>query len=179
MLKKLFLYLLFALQGLSINLSNAQPMYQAAAHSQHDSEHATQDDMKATTYQPTSVLDIRKMSVLDDIIDELSKNRVVFVGEAHDQYSHHLVQLDIIKALYAREPNISIGMEMFQQPFQKYLDAFIGGELDERGMLIGTEYFDRWSFDYRLYRPILEFAHEQKIPVIALNIEKEITSKVG
>jgi uncharacterized iron-regulated protein len=38
---------------------------------------------------------------------------------------------------------------------------------------------ERWRFDYRLYRPILSFAREHGIPVIALNIPKEITAKVS
>ncbi len=38
---------------------------------------------------------------------------------------------------------------------------------------------ERWRFDYRLYRPILSFAREHKIPVIALNIPKEVTAKVS
>jgi hypothetical protein len=46
-------------------------------------------------------------------------------------------------------------------------------------MLRRTDYFERWRYDYRLYRPILRFAREHGIPVIALNLEREITEKVG
>lgn len=127
----------------------------------------------------TPVLDIRTMSRLDDIIKVLSTKDVIHIGESHDQYSHHLAQLDIIMAIHAADPDLAIGMEMFQQPFQKYLDEFISGELGEQDMLRQTEYFTRWAYDYRLYKPILDFARENGIPIVALNIEKEITSKVG
>src|SRR5208283_5986305 len=53
------------------------------------------------------------------------------------------------------------------------------GTIDERAMLKGTEYFKRWGFDYNLYRPVLTFAREEKIPVIALNIRHEIPDKVS
>ena len=46
-------------------------------------------------------------------------------------------------------------------------------------MLAQTEYYNRWQFDYRLYAPILEFAREQGIPVVALNVRQEISSKVA
>ncbi|HEC16214.1 MAG TPA: PDZ domain-containing protein [Sedimenticola sp.] len=125
------------------------------------------------------VLDLRNIPSLENIMPELSRARVVFVGEAHTSYGHHLSQLEIIRRLYEIDPNIAIGMEFFQQPFQKYLDAYSAGELEEAEMLRKTEYYSRWSFDYRLYRPILRYAREQGIPLIALNLPKEITRKVG
>lgn len=70
-------------------------------------------------------------------------------------------------------------MEFFQQPFQRQLDAYIAGELTEAEFLRQTEYFDRWRFDYRLYRPILRYAREHGIPLVALNVPREITEKVG
>ncbi len=118
-------------------------------------------------------------NTLAAILPALAKKRVVFVGETHDQYQHHQVQLAVIKGLYARHPDMAIGMEFFQQPFQPVLDAYIAAEIDEQTLLEKTEYFDRWRFDYRLYQPILQFARAHKIPLVALNLPKEITHKVG
>jgi len=70
-------------------------------------------------------------------------------------------------------------MEFFQQPFQPALDAYVAGELSEADLLRRTEYFHRWRFDYRLYRPILRYAREHGIPLIALNVPSEIVDKVG
>jgi hypothetical protein len=74
---------------------------------------------------------------------------------------------------------VAIGMEMFQRPFQGALDDYLNGRIDEKAFLKQSEYFQRWRFDYNLYRPILQFAREEKIPVVALNIPREITEKVG
>jgi uncharacterized iron-regulated protein len=74
---------------------------------------------------------------------------------------------------------MAIGMEMFQRPFQNTLDDFIEGRLSEMDFLKQSEYFKRWGFDYSLYKPILDFAREEKIPVIALNLPKELTAKVS
>ena len=43
---------------------------------------------------------------------------LVCVGETHDSDLHHRVQLQIIKALFARDERLGVGMEMFQRPFQ-------------------------------------------------------------
>ena len=127
----------------------------------------------------TLVVDLANLTNLETLIPRLADRRVVFVGEAHDRYEDHLNQLAIIRGMHQRGADLAIGMEMFQQPFQAALDAYIAGEIDEDEMLRRTDYFERWRFDYRLYRPILRFAREQGIPVIALNLEREITTKVG
>ena len=127
----------------------------------------------------SSVLDMTEVTGLQTIIPRLADKRVVYVGETHDKYSHHLNQLEIIRALHERNPEIAIGMEFFQQPYQKPLDDYIAGRLNERGMLADTEWFNRWIYDYRLYRPILDFAREEGIPVIALNVPMELTRRVS
>jgi uncharacterized iron-regulated protein len=104
---------------------------------------------------------------------------VIFVGESHDRYEDHLNQLAVIEGLHAQGKSLAIGMEFFQQPYQDAIDAYIAGEINEAEFLRRTEYFDRWRFDYRLYRPILRFAREKGIPVIALNLEAELTRRVG
>jgi uncharacterized iron-regulated protein len=127
----------------------------------------------------TSVLDLSTLTGLQALIDKLAEKRVVFVGEQHDRYEDHLNQLAVIAGLHEKGKELAIGMEFFQQPFQPDLDAFIAGEISEKEMLRRTDYFERWRYDYRLYRPILRFAREHGIPVIALNLEREITEKVG
>ncbi len=68
---------------------------------------------------------------------------------------------------------------MFQRPFQSALDDYISGKIDERTFLRRSQYFKRWGFDYHLYRPIVEFCRENGIPVVALNLKKEISRKIA
>jgi uncharacterized iron-regulated protein len=51
--------------------------------------------------------------------------------------------------------------------------------MDEKEFLKRSEYFERWGFDYNLYKPILDFAKAETIPVIALNMDREIIRKVS
>jgi len=124
-------------------------------------------------------IDLRSDLDLDKVVSSVASSRVIYVGEIHDDYADHLTQLEIVRRLYAINPNIAIGMEQFQQPFQEIIDRYIRGELDEKGLIRDTKWMERWKFDYRLYRPILSFAREQQIPVIALNLSKEIVGKVS
>lgn len=137
------------------------------------------DPAKASNDPQTRVLDLAALSDMDGLIDKLAEKRVVFVGEQHDRYDHHLNQLAVIKGLFQRHPDLVIGLEFFQQPFQADLDAYIAGDIDEREFLKRSEYFSRWRYDYRLYRPIIRFAKENGIALIALNVPKELTEKVA
>ena len=127
----------------------------------------------------TPVLDLGATADLAAIIPRLADKRVVFVSETHNRLDHHLTQLEIIRGLHAVHPRLAIGMEAFQQPFQGVLDDYIAGRIDEQAMLRATEYYRRWRFDFRLYAPILRYAREHQLPVIALNLPAELTRKVG
>jgi uncharacterized iron-regulated protein len=129
--------------------------------------------------QSTPVLDLGTLQDLESMIPKLVDKRVVFVSETHDRFDHHLTQLEIIRRLHALQPRLAIGMEAFQQPFQAVLDDYIAGKLSEQELLRDTEYYSRWRFDYRLYAPILRYAREQQLPVVALNLPAGLTRKVG
>jgi uncharacterized iron-regulated protein len=116
---------------------------------------------------------------LSQVIDSVRDKRIVYVGEEHTNYAHHAVQLEVIKSLFEKDQKMAIGMEMFQIPYQAALDDYINGAIDRKTFLKKTEYFSRWRFDYELYQPIIDFARENRIPVIALNIEREVIDLVS
>jgi aminopeptidase N len=126
-----------------------------------------------------AAIDLSVLKTLPDAIREAEKKRIIYVGEYHDKYEHHAVQLQVIRSLFTKGEKVAIGMEMFQRPFQPALDDYIQGRTDERTFLRTSEYFKRWVFDYNLYKPILDFARENRIPVVALNQRREITDKVA
>jgi uncharacterized iron-regulated protein len=140
---------------------------------------STTASLDRTSPERTPALDLQTATNLEGIIPVLAEKRVVLVGESHDRYESHVMQLEIIRRLHALHPRLAIGMEMFQQPFQGALDDYIAGRADEKQLLRETEYYRRWRFDFRLYAPILEYAREHKIPVVALNLPAELTGKVG
>ena len=124
------------------------------------------------------MLDLSDPRQINELTGKLTEKRALFVGEIHDMQEHHQNQLRLIQNLYERNPDIAIGVEYFQQPYQSHLNDYIAGYIDEREMLVRTEYFKRWNIDYRMLQPILRFAREKHIPVLALNISEEIHHKV-
>ena len=116
---------------------------------------------------------------LNQILPKLKKAKVVYLGETHDSSQDHENQLKIIQELYQNNTRIAIGMEMFQRPFQEVVNQYIAGKITEAELIEKSEYKTRWGFDWELYAPILRFAKEKNIPVLALNTPSEITRKVA
>jgi uncharacterized iron-regulated protein len=138
-------------------------------------ERAIDDTLEVSS---TVAVEISDLKTFANVMEGVANKKIVYVGENHNQYSHHVIELEIIKDLHRRGKKIAIGMEMFQRPFQKPLDDYIESRIDEREFLKKTQYFKWWGFDYNLYRPILLFARSEKIPVVALNQKQEIVDKV-
>ena len=119
------------------------------------------------------------LSPVDLIINDVSEKRVIYIGEHHDRFSHHMAQLRVIQGLDRRDRRLAVGMEMFQRPFQDVLDRYLDGQIDEKTFLKESEYLKRWRYDYHLYRPIIEYCKEHGIPILALNLPAEISKKVA
>ncbi len=115
----------------------------------------------------------------DDMLEELAKAQVVYVGESHTNPEHHEIQLRILEALFEKKNLHGIGMEMFQRRFQPVLDDWVEGRIGEQELLERCEWKKRWAYDFALYRPILKFARDKRIPVIALNVERETRKLVS
>ncbi len=113
------------------------------------------------------------------ILDELVKADVVYLGETHNNPDDHKAQLEILQRLHQRNPKIAIAMEMFQRPYQSIIDRYLAGELTEAELIEQTEYEKRWGFPWEYYAPLLRFAKDNKLPVLALNTPTEITRKVA
>lgn len=109
----------------------------------------------------------------------LRTKAVIYVGERHDQPGDHGVQYAILRHLHREEASLAIGMEMFQVPFQEPLDKWSAGQIDETVLRRETEYDKRWGFDFSMYRPILEYARNRGIEVVALNAPKELAYAVA
>ena len=110
------------------------------------------------------------------MVAELKGARVVFVGETHDVASHHQVQFDVIKALHEAGTPLAIGMEMFATPSQRDLDQWVAGRLDAGSFK--WIFRDNWKEKWWLYSDIFFYARDNHIPLIGLNIPKEIMHKV-
>ena len=116
-------------------------------------------------------------TTLSAILPELKSNRILFIGEIHDQKEHHQVQLAVIRALHESGTRVAIGMEMFRKESQKALDQWVEGETPPQDFQ--SVFHDNWNLPWPLYSDILNYARKERIPVVGLNVSRGLTRQVA
>lgn len=113
---------------------------------------------------------------LPEMIAELRGVRLVFIGELHDHEGHHRAQLQVIRALREAGTKVTIALEMFRSDSQGALDRWVAGEMEEREFL--RIFQDNWSL-WPQYREIFIYARREGVPLVGLNISREIVQQVA
>jgi len=113
----------------------------------------------------------------DRMVGEASKSRVVVIGETHDNKSHHDLQLKIIRTLYEGGAPLAVGLEMFRAENQELLDKWWrwGMPTEQFEAL----YRENWGIPWPLYRDIFLYTRQKRIPLVGLNVPREIIAKVA
>ncbi|MBP1738927.1 MAG: hypothetical protein H6Q48_1220, partial [Deltaproteobacteria bacterium] len=135
----------------------------------------------AERFRPGQIVDVAsgKAITFEELIAQISSKDLIFVGEAHDNPDHHLIQIQILQAVASRSPSLTMGMEFFQQHQQPILDRYIQGELTEKKFLETVDWKKTWGFDYHFYRPLMQLAREKKYRVLAINAPNDLVRKVA
>lgn len=115
----------------------------------------------------------------EEMTKELLQAGVVYVGESHTNEAHHAIQLRILLALHMFRPDLGVGMEMFSRPYQQVLDQWIQGELDEKEFIRKVHWYANWKYDYSLYRGLLDYIRQNRMPLYALNIAFHVPPKIA
>jgi uncharacterized iron-regulated protein len=133
-----------------------------------------------TRLMENTILNTATLSAVshEQLIADLAKARVIYVGENHTNPAHHAIQLEVIKALDQSSAHLTIGMEMFDHTYQPVLDQWTAGELDQTTFIEKTHWYANWRFDFGLYRDILEYAKEKGLRIIALNVPFYIPARI-
>ena len=113
-----------------------------------------------------------------ELVAQFAPKSVVLLGEYHDNVMHHAWQVDMLSAFAAQRDHIMIGMEMLPRSSQPALDAWVKGAIDEAEFLTQSRWQEYWKFDPALYWPILRFARLNKIPIVALNVDRALLDAV-
>ena len=89
---------------------------------------------------------------------------VVFFGEFHGHPGVHLQQMKLLRALYERDPKIVLSLEQFERDTQRVVDDYLAGRIGDRTLIDKGRAWDNYPTSYR---PLLTFARQHDIPVIA------------
>jgi len=134
----------------------------------------------STRFKPGTIIsaDTAMPVTFETLMADLSPARVIYVGEVHTNPAHHKIQLEVIKALYAANADLVVGMEMFDHTYQPILDQWSAGQLAQEAFLEKVHWYANWRYDFELYRGILLFIKENRIRLVGLNLPNYIPRRV-
>jgi uncharacterized iron-regulated protein len=113
---------------------------------------------------------------IDKIVGDMADADVLFFGEEHNDSAGHYLENKIFRALHAQYADkVVLSMEMFETDGQLVLNEYLGGTIDETRF---SRDIRLWS-NYKDYRPMIEYAKQNKIPVIAANPPRRYVNLVS
>lgn len=111
-----------------------------------------------------------------DLLVSALKHDVILFGELHNDPIAHWLRLELARDLHANSTRpLGIGMEMFEADQQILLDEYLSGIIRRRNFEQEARLWNNYETDYR---PLVEFARENNIPVIATNIPRRYASLI-
>ncbi len=123
----------------------------------------------------------------EDLMRELEQARVVYLGEKHDNFRHHELQLSLIKELVQRGQQPAIGFEIFSLDQTSLLMRYVSSKIPAKGhgessniesklrkALGWNDNDERWRF----YGPILQFAREKRLTVFGADLTPAVRRRI-
>jgi len=108
----------------------------------------------------------QKLVTVDDIIIDMDKADVLFLGEEHNDSTCHVLEYQIFKQLSQKYPGkTALTMEMFETDCQQVLNEYLAGLIREKNFITEAR---AWK-NYKDYRPLIELAKSEHMPVVAAN----------
>ena len=122
-------------------------------------------------------------ATIDDVVQAMAAQQVVFIGETHDDPTGHMLELELLRratAAYgdsaATQRPVSLSLEFFERDAQLPLDEYLAGLIPESTFRTDARPWPRYQTDYR---PLVEFSREHGLKVIASNAPRRYVSMVA
>lgn len=113
----------------------------------------------------------------EKMIEKISTADVVFFGELHDNPISHWLELEITAGLHmVAGNNLIIGAEMFEADNQLLLDEYLASKYQADKFEAEAKLWKNYKTDYK---PLVEFARENRLPFIATNVPRRYASMVS
>ena len=118
----------------------------------------------------------KQLVTIDKIVLDMAKADVLFFGEEHNDSAGHYLENKIFRALHAAySSQLSLSMEMFEADGQLVLNEYLTGKIDESRF---SKDVRLWS-NYKDYRPMIEYARQNTIAVVAANPPRRYVTMVS
>lgn len=113
---------------------------------------------------------------VEEAVARLSDADVVFLGESHRHPGNHIAQMALFRALHAQKPKTALSLEQFERDVQPVLDQYLAGEIGEAALRDKGRAWDNYPVSYR---PLVEYAKANDLPVIASEAPNMVVRCVG
>ncbi|WEA01363.1 ChaN family lipoprotein [Mucilaginibacter sp. SJ] len=131
-------------------------------------------ELPATHYKIYST-SAQKIITADDIVNDMGNADVLFFGEEHNDSTAHYLEFSLLKKLSEKYPQkTALSMEMFQTDCQLVLNEYLAGLIREKNLVTDAH---TWP-NYKDYKPLIELAKSNHLPVIAANAPTRYTNMV-
>jgi uncharacterized iron-regulated protein len=119
---------------------------------------------------------LKKETTITAIAEGMQPGQVLAYGEQHDDSIGHLLERNLLEALYQKQgEHVILSMEMFHRDVQYIVDEYLAGIISEKNFIKEARAWDTYKTDYR---PSVEFAKEKGIQVLAANTPSRYTNLV-
>jgi len=115
----------------------------------------------------------------EEMVSEMSGPSVVLLGEEHTSLEQKQLQGRILDAIAEGGGHVVLGMEFFLRSDREALEAWVDGETSDEALLLATGWYDRGSVSFEYQRPVMEAARRHGVPVVGLNVPREIPRTVS
>jgi uncharacterized iron-regulated protein len=117
-------------------------------------------------------------ATLDDVVSAMSDHEVVFVGETHDDPTGHMLEAELLRRAHEASASRSVvlSLEFFERDVQPVVDEYLAGLITESAFESDSRPWARYETDYR---PMVEYAKDNGIPVVAANPPRRYVTGVS
>jgi uncharacterized iron-regulated protein len=105
--------------------------------------------------------------------------QVIYLGEQHDNPVHHRHQRAVLEALLADGVRPAIGFEMLSASSQPAVDAAIADRPGPEQLGERLRWREAGWPDFSMYWPLFELALRERLPVIALDLDRHLTRAIA
>ena len=112
----------------------------------------------------------------DKMVKDLAKSEVILIGELHNNPISHWMQLRITESVFEKNEKLTLGAEMFEADNQLLIDEYFAGSIRTKDFEKEMRLWDNYKTDYK---PLIEFANDNKLKFIATNIPRRYASIVS
>jgi uncharacterized iron-regulated protein len=113
---------------------------------------------------------------LNDIVEDMANADVLFFGEEHNDSVTHYLEQKTYELMYRKfGAKTTLSMEMFDRDVQTVMNEYLQGSIRERHFLKDARV---WS-NYKDYKPMVEFAKANKLPIVCANAAGRYSNLAG